>query len=163
MSVMEICKLLETNSVGVAIRESSVLFPVIEGIHVLALSFSVGLILITDLRLAGVLLRKRAASEVWDQFLPWLTGGFITMSITGALLFWSHALAAYSSVAFRTKLILLLLAALNAAVYHLTIYRKMSAWDFDVIPPIGARVAGWTSLVLWIGIITMGRIMAYSF
>jgi hypothetical protein len=31
------------------------------------------------------------------------------------------------------------------------------------VPPAGARFAGWTSLVLWMGVITMGRIMAYSF
>jgi len=26
-----------------------------------------------------------------------------------------------------------------------------------------ARLAGWTSLILWAGVITMGRIMAYTF
>ena len=163
MSIMEFCKMLENSSVGVNIRESSVLFPVIEGLHVLGLSISVGLILISDLRLAGVLLRKRTAREVWSNFLPWLTPGFILMTITGGLLFWSHALAAYNSIAFRVKLVLLFLAAVNAAVYHLTVYRRMNEWDTADVPPIGARFAGWASLVLWICVITMGRIMAYTF
>ena len=163
MNLPEICKMLENSGIGTELRESTLLFPVIEGLHVLGLSISVGLIVISDLRLAGVLLKKRPASEVWGQFLPWLIPGFILMTITGQLLFWSHAYSAYSSIAFRTKLILLILAAANAAYYHLTIYRKMHLWDNDTVPPAGARFAGWASLALWVGIITMGRIMAYSF
>jgi hypothetical protein len=163
MSIVEFCKMLEASSVGVSIRESSVLFPVIEGLHVLGLSISVGLILISDLRLAGVLLMKRTAREVWSNFLPWLTPGFILMVVTGGLLFWSHAYAAYNSVAFRAKLVLLFLAGVNAAVYHLTVYRRMNDWDTANVPPLGARFAGWASLALWIGVITMGRVMAYTF
>lgn len=163
MSIVEFCKMLEASDIGTGIRESSVWFPLIEGLHVLGLSISVGLILISDLRLAGVLLRKRTAREVWSNFLPWLVPGFILMTITGVFLFWSHAYAAYQSIAFRTKLVLLFLAAVNAAVYHLTVYRRMNEWDTAPVPPAGARFAGWASVVLWIAIITMGRIMAYTF
>jgi hypothetical protein len=163
MSIAGFCQMLEHSGIGTNIRESSVWFPLIEGLHVLGLSLSVGLILISDLRLAGVLLVKRTAREVWSSFLPWLTAGFILMGVTGVLLFWSHAYAAYQSFAFRTKLILLCLAGLNAAIYHLTVYRRMNDWDTAAVPPRGARFAGWASLVLWIGVITMGRIMAYSF
>ena len=108
MFLLQFCKILDKSAIGTQIRESSLLFPVIEGIHVLALAFSVGLILISDLRLIGVVLRKRSASEVWEQFFPWMTSGFVVMFITGFLLFWSHALAAYNSIAFRTKLALLI-------------------------------------------------------
>jgi hypothetical protein len=163
MSVLDVCALLERSSVGTAIRESSLLFPVIEGIHVLALSLSVGLILVTDLRLAGVVLRNRAASEIWSQFFPWMMPGFGIMFLTGSLLFWSHALSAYHSAAFRAKLLLLIFSGVNAAIYHLTIYRQMDQWDARPIPPWQARLAGWTSLILWAGVIAMGRIMAYTF
>ena len=161
--LLQFCRILDKSSIGVQIRESSLLFPAIEGIHVLALALSVGLILISDLRLIGVVLRKQSASEVWGQFLPWMMSGFAIMFVTGSLLFWSHALAAYNSIAFRVKLLLLVLSVVNAAVYHLTIYRTIGEWDTDLVPPVGARVAGWVSLIFWVGIITMGRIMAYTF
>jgi hypothetical protein len=163
ISLMEVCRLLDRSVIGTDIRESSLLFPIIEGIHVLALAFSVGLILITDLRLMGVVMRDRATSEIWSQFSPWMMSGFGIMFLTGSLLFWSHALSAYHSTAFRAKLVLLILSGLNAAIYHFTIYRKMGQWDTAPIPPIQARLAGWTSLILWAGVITMGRIMAYTF
>jgi len=163
MSLLEFCRLLDRSPIGTEIRESSALFPIIEGIHVLALSLSVGLVLATDLRLMGVVLRNRPASEIWSQFFPWMMSGFGVMFATGALLFWSHALSAYNSTAFRVKLLLLILSGLNAAVYHLTIYRKLDDWDASPVPPLQARLAGWTSLILWAGVITMGRIMAYTF
>jgi hypothetical protein len=163
ISVLEFCKLLDHSAIGTDIRESSLLFPVIEGIHVLALSLSIGLVVITDLRLMGVVMRNRPASEIWSQFSPWMMSGFGVMFLTGALLFWSHALSAYNSTAFRVKLLLLILSGLNAAVYHFTIFRKLDQWDTSQTPPIQARLAGWTSLILWAGVITMGRIMAYTF
>ncbi len=163
MSIMDFCKMLNDSDIGTTIRESSVWFPTIEGLHLLGLSVSVGLIMISDLRLAGLIFRKRPASEIWHNFFPWMMSGFGVMIVTGVLLFWSHALSAYNSLAFRTKLVLLVLAGLNAAYYHLTVYRKMDQWDSNLIPPAGARFAGWASLVLWIGIVSMGRIMAYSF
>jgi len=161
-SVLEICRWLDRSAIGTDIRES-LLFPFIEGIHVLALSLSIGLVVITDLRLMGVVMRNRPASEIWSQFFPWMMSGFGVMFLTGALLFWSHALSAYNSAAFRVKVLLLILSGLNAAVYHFTIYRKMDQWDTCQPPPVQARLAGWTSLILWAGVITMGRIMAYTF
>jgi hypothetical protein len=162
-SVMEVCRLLDRSMIATDIRESSLLFPAIEGIHVLALSLSIGLVVITDLRLMGVVMRNRPVSEIWSQFSPWMMSGFGVMFLTGALLFWSHALSAYNSAAFRVKVLLLILSGLNAAVYHFTIYRKMDQWDTCQPPPVQARLAGWTSLILWAGVITMGRIMAYTF
>jgi hypothetical protein len=160
--VLELCKLLDRSAIGTDIRES-LLFPLIEGVHVLALSLSIGLVVITDLRLMGVVMRNRPASEIWSQFFPWMMSGFGVMFLTGSLLFWWHAVSAYYSTAFRTKVVLLILSGLNAAIYHVTIYRKLDQWDTSPIPPLQARLAGWTSLILWAGVITMGRIMAYTF
>lgn len=163
ISVFEICTFLDHSRIGVTIRESSLLFPLIEGVHVLALSLSIGVLLITDLRLMGFAMRDRPVSEIWSQFSPWMLSGFAVMFVTGALLFWSHALSAYHSTAFRVKLLLLVASGLNAALYHLTIFRRMEQWDTDPLPPLPARFAAWASLFLWAGVITMGRIMAYTF
>jgi hypothetical protein len=71
-------------------------------------------------------------------------------------------LKAYHSVFFRAKLCLLLLAGVNAIVYHLTIYRRMNKWEKKLVPA-QARLAGWLSLIIWAGIIAAGRTMAYTF
>jgi hypothetical protein len=153
---------LYRTSISVAIRESSWVFPIIETTHVLGLSLSVGVLFVSDLRLVGLALRRRPASELWEQLKPWMVAGFIVMFSSGALLFWSQPIKAYQSVFFRAKLAFLLLAALNAAVYHTTIFRRINEWDDAPMPPAQARLTGWISLALWAGVIAAGRTMAYT-
>jgi hypothetical protein len=87
--------------------------------------------------------------------------GFGIMFVSGVALFWALALRCYSSPFFWIKMALLLLAGINISIYHLTIDRRQTEWDKMLIPPIQARIAGLVSLVLWVGIIAAGRLMAY--
>jgi hypothetical protein len=138
-------------------------FPIIETIHVLALSISVGLLLVSDLRLMGYIMKRRSASEVYEEIKAWMFIGFAVMTITGIFLFWCQVVKAYNSIFFRMKIILLILAAINAIVFERGIYRKVDKWDNALIPPMEARLASWLSLIFWVAIITCGRTMAYTF
>jgi hypothetical protein len=163
MSILSVCQWLNDTTFGTSIRESIWVFPIIETTHVLGLALSVGLLLVSDLRLMGVILRTRPASEVYEQIKPWMFTGFFIMTVTGILLFWCQAVKAYNSYFFRAKIILLVLAAMNAIAFERGIYRKVDQWDNALTPPREARLAGWFSLLLWAGIITCGRTMAYTF
>jgi hypothetical protein len=66
-------------------------------------------------------------------------------------------------VFFRTKLLLLLILGVNAAVYQIVLYPKMAQWDAQGGAPLAARVCGGLSLIGWIGVIICGRTMAYQF
>ncbi len=162
MSLLSVCQWIQNTASSTAIRESTWVFPIIETTHVLGLSLSVGLLVVSDLRLTGFVMRRRPASEVFRQVAPWMLAGFTIMFASGLLLFWSQAAKAYDSVFFRIKLGLLLLAGVNAAIYHFTIYQRMDEWENKLIPPASARIAGWLSLVIWAGIIAAGRTMAYT-
>jgi len=163
MSFFSFCQWLENTSLSSAIRESIWVFPIIETTHVLMLALSVGLIATIDLRLAGLVLRNESATEVSGELLPWALGGFLTMFVTGVFLFISMPLKCYNSPFFTIKMSLLFLSGLNALIFHLTIFRTMAKWDRDRVPPFGARVAGFLSLALWMGVIAAGRTMAYRF
>jgi hypothetical protein len=133
-----------------------------ESAHVLGLAFSVGTVLWFDLRLLGVAMRRYSVSETFGFVKPWMFGGFALMMFTGVFLFWAHALQCYNSSFFRIKLILLVLAGLNISVFHLTIDRSRADWDKAPIPPLQARLAGFMSLALWLGVVAVGRLMAYT-
>ena len=163
MSISQLCQWLQDTPWGTGIRESTWVFPIIEGTHAIGIAFSVGILLIMDLRLAGVLLRREPVSQVSNQLMPWSLGGFVIMFITGILLFWSQAMKAYGSIFFRIKLVLLVLAALNALTFELTLRRNIVNWDTDEKPPFRARLAGILGIVLWAGVIAAGRTMAYNF
>ena len=163
MSIYGFCEWLQNTPWGTGIRESTLLFPIIETTHVLGLALSVGTVAVFDLRLLGKGLRSEPVSQVMSQIMPWSLAGMILMFVTGGLLFWCQALKAYDSIYFRIKLVLLVLAGLNALIFQLTLYRSMPIWEKAEVVPFKARLTGGLSLALWIGIIAAGRTMAYRF
>jgi hypothetical protein len=160
-SILEICQYIDASQSSTALRESFYVFPIVEGIHVISLAFSVGLVIWFDLRLAGLILRDQPVSAVFRPIRPFMLTGFAIMFVTGVALFWALALRCYASPFFWIKMALLLLAGINISIYHLTIDRRQTEWDKMLIPPIQARIAGLVSLTLWVGIIAAGRLMAY--
>jgi len=153
---------LATTSGSIALRESIYMYPIVESVHVLTICVFVGFASILDLRLIGVMLRRVPVSEVARRLLPWMIGGFAIMITTGSLLFYATPIRSYYSIWFRTKMILLVVAGLNAWVFHARIWRSVASWDLDPVMPTAARVAGMASLVLWAGIIVTGRMIAYN-
>ena len=153
------CQWLQHTPLATTINESVWLFPLIEGSHILALPISVGMIVMFDLRLLGLV----TGTKVTNQFLRWSKFGFAVMLITGVFLFITQADKAYGNPFFRTKMLLLLLLGINAAVYQLMFYPKMSQWDLAGKTPAGARFCAGLSLIVWVGVIICGRTMAYEF
>ncbi len=162
MSVLGWCQWLQNTPPATGIRESDWLFPLIEGSHILALPLSVGMIVIFDLRLLGLAFRDGAAHRIMNEFPRWSRIGFAVMFITGGFLFMTQAEKAYGNPFFRTKLILLLLLGINAAVFQMIFYPRMAQWDLAGRAPVGVRFCAGLSLVLWIGVIVCGRTMAYQ-
>jgi hypothetical protein len=95
--------------------------------------------------------------------MPPAFAGFVLMFITGGLLFWAEAATAYNSVHFWIKMALILLAGVNAGFFEFTTHKHVAEWDTEIVPPMRARMAGLTSLILWTAIIVTGRTMAYAF
>jgi hypothetical protein len=162
MSLFGWCDWLEHTPFAFAIAESTWLFPLIEGSHILALPLSVGMILIADLRLLGLAFRGSPGSRIMKEVLRWSTPGFVVMFVTGALLFAAHAGRAYGNTFFRVKLVLLLLLGINAVVYQTVFYPKMEQWDAARRTPLGAKLCAGLSMIVWIAVIVCGRTMAYE-
>jgi len=160
--VLGFCQWLERTPGSIALHESIWGYPIIESVHVLTLCLFLGLAVMLDLRLLGVAMLKTPASEVMERLLPWTIGGFGIMVITGALLFYAIPVKTYLNIFFRVKVLFLLLAGVNTAVFHLTVSAGMREWDLDPVPPRRARLAAGLSLALWAGIVVAGRMIAYN-
>ena len=87
--------------------------------------------------------------------------GFALMFASGALLFAAQAHNLYYNTAFRLKLVLLALIAVNLLVFHGTVFRHVSEWGPAAKSPPQARVAAFISLLLWSGVVASGRAIAY--
>ena len=159
--IITICVWLEQTAVGSHVRESLWLFPVIETVHIFGIILLVGATSILDLRLMGVTFREEPISKLARRFLPWAWAGFLIQVVTGLLLFSSEATKMYGNLGFEIKMLLILVAGINAFVFHEIAYQSVGKWDNDPVAPIGARAAGLLSILLWFGIVAAGRWIAY--
>jgi hypothetical protein len=161
MSVFQVCQWINDTTLATSIRESDLVYPIIETIHVLAIALLVGTVAIVDLRLLGIVLKRERVSRIAGQVLPLTWAGFVAMFVSGGLLFLAQASKSYANPVFRIKMLLLVLVGVNPLVFHSTIYRSVGTWDDAPATPGRARLAAVLSIILWSGIIVAGRAIAY--
>jgi hypothetical protein len=127
-------------------------FPVIETIHICGFTLLVGTVAILDLRLLGVYLKRQTVSQIARDLAPWIWTGIIVQLITGPYLLSSDAGEYIQVAAFRTKMVLFLVAL----IYHFTVIRKATAPAGDSAPLGWRRPAALVSLGLWVSVLLAG-------
>jgi len=162
MMLRELFDTLEASGLAEHIRENDNLFPLIESLHVVAVSLVVGSIFAVDLRLLGVSWTARPASRVANGILPLTWAAFALAACTGGLMFISHAVKYLGNACFDAKLLLIAVAGINMVVFHLIASRDQARWDVQARPPFKARVAGGLSIALWISVVACGRWIGFT-
>jgi hypothetical protein len=153
---------LEGTALAIRIRDSLLIFPLLESIHVIGLTLVFGTIAVIDLRLLGAASTERSFQRMASEILKWTWAAFAVTALTGSLMFITNAAVYYGNSFFRLKMVLLLLAGLNMLAFELTAARTVQRWDrAPSAPPAGRAVAA-TSLVIWIAIIVAGRLIGFT-
>jgi hypothetical protein len=158
-SIVQIAQAIQDSSIGTGIAESTVVFPLIEAVHLLGLALSVGLLLIVDLRLLGLVLPTVPAATVHHQLRRWILVGFTLTFASGALLFWAEAGQAIVNYAFIAHAIFILLGIANAAYFEVRLAPGAAEWKDRL--PAAARFAGAASLSAWLLVVVSGRLIPY--
>ena len=153
---------LDATPVAAFIRESEWAFPTIESVHVIALALVVGSIAIVDLRLLGLASTGRPYTQLSGEVLPLTWSAFALAAASGLLMFISQPLAYYANVAFRIKILLLLLAGFNMLAFQLITHRAVGRWDRHAAAPLAGKIAGVMSLTLWIAVVFFGRRIGFT-
>lgn len=144
-----------------AIRTSIWWFPVVETIHVLAIVFVLGSIVLVDLRLIGAMSRDRPITHVSAEMLPWTWASFVIAAISGTALFTAQAVRYVDTIYFDMKLLIMIIAGINMLYFEYVTKKTIVQWDRDARPPANVRFAGATSLILWLGVVTTGRFIGF--
>jgi len=137
------------------------LFPIIETLHVLALTLMFGSIAMLDLRLLGFGRRSGAVSALARELLPWTWTAWCAAAALGTLLFISRAESYVHNFQFRMKLLCMAVAFLNMLIFQFGAFRQVASWDHGR-PPAAARLAGMLSLMLWLGVVFFGRWVGFT-
>jgi len=161
MNMFVFCQWLENSSWATAIHQSLWLFPMLETAHLFGIVSLVGATSALDLRLIGLTMKGEPVSKIAGRLLPWAWAGLTIQVVTGFCLFASEATRCFENTAFRIKMVMLVLAGLNALIFHQTVYRRVASWDEAPATPLGAKFAGCCSILLWFGIVAAGRWIAF--
>jgi Family of unknown function (DUF6644) len=153
---------LESTRMALLIQESAYGFPFVVAIHIIGLTLSVGTLLWVDLRMMGVTLRHLPVSDVYRSMAPWFGCGFVLMVCSGLTLFTAYATSAYANPYFRLKMAGIVLAGVNALIFHVWTQRLATDWQTGSRPPLAVRIAGLASIALWSAVILAGRMMSYT-
>jgi uncharacterized protein DUF6644 len=151
---------LENSSLATTVRESAYLYPAVETVHIIGFVVLVGGAAMFDLRLLGAT-RGLPVSDTARHLLTWSRASLLVVVPSGLLLFISNATTLSINPAFRLKLVLLAAAGANAYIFHRWPFKTVTVWNREVATPAVAKISAAVSLVLWTGVITCGRFIAY--
>ena len=151
---------LENTGAAVMVRESSLLYPAVETVHIIGFVMLVGAAAMFDLRLLGAS-RQLPVSDTARHLLRWSRASLLLVVPSGLLLFMSNATALSTNPAFRLKLVLLAAAGVNAYMFHRWTLKTVISWNREVPTPAGAKISAAVSLALWASVISCGRFIAY--
>jgi len=147
---------------SIALHESLYLYPWIESTHVLSICLFFGTLLFVDLRLTAKVFNNLSISEMNRKVLPLTIFGFLVMSLTGLLLFYAIPVRNYQNIFFRIKMLLMVIAGINAFFFHRRMSKEAKIWDKDSSIPKSMKNSAIASLALWSSVIISGRMIAYN-
>ena len=157
MSLLEFCQWLQFSPPLVAMRSSPWLFPVIATIHLMGLSVLGGAVLLVDLRLLGLGLRRQPVAQLARDAERWLFRSLLVMVATGIPLFMCFATKYYYLTFFWVKMVSLVLVV----AFTVSVRRKVVMAEETRMNPAWGRMVALVSLSLWTTVALGGRYIGF--
>ena len=161
MTPGEIAQAIQDTPFFTAIRESGLPYPIILSTHLTCIAVFGGFILMSDLRLLGLALTNVPVSEIIRRTRIWKRVGFCIMVTCGILLGGAKLFNYYDNPYFDVKMTLLAMVGVHAIVFRRGVYANPEKLDGLKTMPRVAKMAGMFSIMIWVGILSMGRWIAY--
>lgn len=152
---------LEATQLSLAMRHSLWMYPIVEIFHIVGFVILVGSVAMFDLRVLG-LSGSLPVKVLGRHLLRWALVSVALVIPAGLMMFSAHPHDFITNPVFQVKLALIAVAGVNAILFHIGIYRSAGAWDVDVPAPAIAKVQAALSLAIWVGVISCGRLLAYT-
>jgi hypothetical protein len=146
--------------IGVFVRDSVWAFPALQSLHFIGMTMLVGVVGAIDLRVLGV--ARGLPIHPLHRLLPVAFTGFGINFVTG-IFFFCHDPYVYAfNSSFRLKMLLILVAGLNALWFQLGVFIDVDKWGPGIEASRLAKVISALSIIIWFGVIMAGRFIAFT-
>lgn len=137
--------------------------PTSQSIHIVCLSVVFCSALMINLRLLGVGRSGRSVSELVTHLVPWMWYALVLLLLTGTVQAIAEPARQFVTPVFWIKMLLIVVVALMTRLFSRTVRRNAAAWDSASTRPAGAKWFAAASILIWIAIITCGRMIGYTY
>jgi uncharacterized membrane protein SirB2 len=156
--IQSFCDWLSNTSVSLRIQTVMWIIPAVQTIHILCVAIVMSSMAMLDLRLIGVAGKRQAVSRMVSRFVPWVWGALPILLTTGIILIIGEPSRELLNPYFRAKMTMLAIVILITFLVQHQNKKDASFWESR---RTAAAFAGLASLLLWVGIVTCGRWIAY--
>jgi len=157
-ALQNFCDWLSNTSISLTIQTITWIIPAVQTIHILCVALVMSCMAMMDLRLIGVAGTRRPVSVAVSRFVPWVWGALPVLLATGTILTIGEPSRELLNPYFRTKMASLVVVILITFFVQRQNKKDANYWEARKGM---AALAGVFSLLLWVGIVTCGRWIAY--
>jgi uncharacterized membrane protein len=150
-------ELLKASSVQGFVNTTNWAWPTMETLHFIGLTMLMGVVLIVNLRMLGV--AKNISFSAVHRLLPWGVLGFVINVVTGIIFFVTVPDQYTQNIALEYKMALTMIAGAN--VLYFTVFDEAWAVEGGMDAPVSGKFMAGLTILLWIGIIWLGRMMPF--
>ncbi len=135
--------------------------PAVQSIHIAGIGVVLACVLMMTLRIFGYACVDRTVLQTQQRYGPWLTGALWLLLATGLLMIVCEQ-RALMTFSFWAKMTLVAIGALVAWAFQKSVRRHEAIWADAVATRAPVRVAAALTVVVWVAIVFLGRLIAYD-
>lgn len=154
---------LSQTPLSLAIQTREWIIPTIQSVHIVAIAVVMGSVFMIELRLWGWAGRDQTVSETTARFGPWLIGALGVLLVTGAVMVIGEPERELLALSFWLKMSLVAIGTIVAIAFQRAVERRDRAWEPAVVDRRRIKAAAFVVLLIWLGVIVLGRLIAYDY
>lgn len=135
--------------------------PVSQSIHIIAVSVLMMSVLLLNCRILGIAGTRQSFPRLSNQLMPWIWPALIVLLLTGVVQTIAEPMRELLSNTFWLKMTMLAVTLLITAGYAFSLGRDPHFWEHSRQRRFVLKALAILSLVLWLGIVVAGRLIAY--
>ena len=152
------CDWLSNTPISLTIQTVAWIIPAIQTVHILCVALVMSSVAMLDLRLMRLAGLRQPVSRMVNRFVPWVWAVVPILLLTGALLIIGEPSRELLNPYFRAKMAMLVIVLGITFLIQRKAQNDASYWESR---KVAAALVGCISLVLWVGIVSAGRWIAY--
>jgi hypothetical protein len=161
MSLQALEHWINTTSLSLQIKNVSWVVPIVQCVHILAITVVISAILLVNLRFVGIFEYPEPVVAFSRRYLQRVWVSLVILAISGALLIIGEPERTLRNPIFYSKMTLLAAVIITTLLAQRQAIRAGPTRSSSSSAPMLKGLA-WTSIMLWVAIIFCGRWIAYG-